>query len=1509
MPYNFELAKQLGIFQGLTNRKNNVIQNALQIGQQAQREMIVRQHEAQEREDREKEREQDRKERRNLELFKEIGRRKEKEEERQVQETKRREDQQRHDTERAQDYARHERERKEDLDYKKAKDAIERPGTELRKQREEASLNALKQQDEAIGTDEEEVMRHLDLAAYNQLTEQRRFDRAAKQENFRHLRELSESAQKEAYRRSEEERKNARETKEKIEDEKRRNAQATLDAMRNKDEELKLKEREKKDREEERQKDEIRKAEVAARLAAIEPQIKAIQNDRKLTPEQKKAEIFKLQREARGLPGQGGPGGPGAYGGRGGFESPTQVATTSPSGLSVFSGQSAGQTTENVLPNDELFQSLAEENRREFEKKEGKKRQLGVFGSSQGGSQGGRGGKAGGAEADADPFRNVSSLEDPRGNRVLRDLAAQGGREFDSGRPGYGVPSATPEGQPQDLPEQLRTQEIEDQRREINRKAAASNIWETDPDEALKQAQLGLVGAAAFPFAVGAAGAGASSAVPWGAFIAQALRGGPQAGLRAAGPEIANAGAVAGDIILGEANPNPLGIFSEQMNAAGKIAKQAEVMQKIKAIEAKLAADEAAAAAGKMIPNEGFRNLEDAAKLRTTQSEGMSGLKIPEFVGKAPQDINITKQIDLEKIKELQAQRAKLSKLPVNKENIEERLQQIHEIEKQIDMEITRIERERAIEERTAEANIVNAKETPDLSPQFEAIRKANAKNIKEPPPTFENAPEDLRQSVGSQVIGEKLGIQSNTYNQQEANTIITQLSQLSDAIAENNFTDEKSKQAVLNTYHNLRTRLDEIIKAENYAREGSLYAEKQLPKYFREGGQTQSLKDLPEAPPSEGKRGATGINLNALGGQDIWEKGKNFITKITNGIEAHPADVAAEFLAKNPHATLADMPPEARFVMGGVDPRDAVDLIPNIHAEVTPNIRKWIQAFDGDIEKLHPLWKAADLTPGNAADTAIGNYLISGQQSKLNGLTVAQRDAAIATKSKIDDLIYLTYGKNADPTQVISRHIVRQGQDLAETMPEFAERINKAGSGAEIAESLLRTLNRKLYLQNSLRKARSMVAQLPTPGQQKYAKYYLDSIQGKPGYFEENLPKGLIKFATEMKFNFSRAVIGARTSSAVVNGMMGTLNAIAGPDFIPAMERFAKEGARALTGENFQQIGLFAPKPPPFLAKRPIKELMRKVDDKLYKMYDYTNTLTVGVGYWQGVIEAEKAATKKGLTGQRALDFAHQMGIRRALKIQNLGGLGEEAPIFTDPIMSAFFQFARPMVKQADYVLREMPTQFAKGNKSPLLKWLAASGAAIALGDQMGIDLKSKVFDFIPGVSNGPARTGQFAFEDAIRPVYNLLHGLIFSKEKTRQETVERAGRRTLETVIPGGKQISEAQTALFPFEYQKEEEERLGMGQKRPPLSTKERLKRGFAPGQTNEETAESKLSERGGIKDIVDPDVRREEMDKAMEELDYYIEGGTKAGRIFEKMFPPRKEKKDAPIFKFPPLYRRS
>ena len=1405
---NFELAKQLGIFQGLQRRKETALSNAMAIGQQAQQEMVTKRRDAEAKKNREEEQRTERKERREIELFKEATRQSEREKERLRQDSQRSEDQNRRERERAEDNARHVREREEDT-IRRAK---EREEDKVAKQQEQVAEKGQRSAERIgdvarvvaerkIGEGEREAERVAERA-------QKRGDAIAKDISDKKRREVEKEETTYLKGREREADKEERMLEKKI-------------AKREAREEREARERA----------DDTSKAKLASRKPEIESLEKEIERALKAGDAtgaaEKRGQLFKIQKESRGLPFAGvpGPGAPGAQGGQGGGEPPDLVGISPPKPtFGIFEGERVGTRTESI-PQDMQLPREVEEFRR--------KGKIGLFNDKK------RGGAGGGAGPEAEPFRVLPEVSitnfDADFNRkqeAIQEILAEANQQQ--------VPEK------QEIPifgvdEQETGKQKLERLRDINKRASQPGSPDISPEE--KEEYQGLLDD---PDVIRA--------------ISEEQ--GPNAGLNEFLTVASSLPGLGPAVKAGKMGLGPLfgfGSIKKELPAAVDAARVARFAAAEKGVE-------------KVIPNEGFRNLEKAAGLRQEQAIGMQGIHAPEFAGKAPQDFTTLFHSMRERLLKEDMDLDRKLYGEFGDQNLLEGAEKEIALKrrKEIDGYITEMNRaenyikngfppEPTDQQKIAvqkyvkglsdklEKEIFGTQEALLLSKEAEAARRANAMHQKEVPPSFSDLPEDDK-------LREMVKLESDMRDIEKLNA----------------------------------------IDPESISETRKIMMQKEA--------RLQQLQGYPIKIPDnivEGKGKVKGIQLNAgvSPTKEQWEQTKNFITKVAANNPAHPADSAAEFLARNPTLDLKDLPEEAKFVLG-LDLREVESLTPGVHALINPKYTEATKAFYNDVETLHPLWKAADLTPGKGADVAVGRYFITGSPGELASLTPPQVLAATKTKERIDQLIHEIYGPNADPGSYIVKHIVRGGQGISETFPEFAMRVSTKGSGAEMGEALLNTLNRKKYLGEALKEGRKMADALPTPGQKMYAHSYLDVMSGKPGGIEKKLPPGVGKFFHEMKINFARAVLGGRTSSAIMNGIMGTLMNVAGPDFVESSMRFLTRGPKTIMGKTFEEAGLTAAKMPPFLAKRPLREVMRKVDNVLYKMFDFTTMATAGVGYQQGVLAAEKAALKHGLTGDRAKKFMNDWGMKQARRVQNIGGAENASPVYNDPIVSAALQFTRPMVMTANQVLVEMPAQFAKGNPWPLLKWSAGAIAIIALGDQVGENYAPRIFDFMPwNWMKGPGRTGSFGFEKALTAMYNFIGGILAGEDRSRKQRFEKSGWQAVAGNVPGGTLMSDVKKNYFPSEKQQEETENLAYGQERPPLSGAEKFRRVFLGG-TNEQSAERKLANI----EVDDPDVRRDEIDNAMEELEHYMRGGTKMGRLFDKL---KKGKKKSSSPYLPPL----
>ena len=448
----------------------------------------------------------------------------------------------------------------------------------------------------------------------------------------------------------------------------------------------------------------------------------------------------------------------------------------------------------------------------------------------------------------------------------------------------------------------------------------------------------------------------------------------------------------------------------------------------------------------------------------------------------------------------------------------------------------------------------------------------------------------------------------------------------------------------------------------------------------------------------------------------------------------------------------------------------------------------------------------------------------------------------------------------------------------LAQINGKLAESIAKSKSGMEIIETLTDRLTRNIYLKKPLQEARKISKKM-SGSQQYYTNWYLNAVRGTPGNFAGGIravaeefglrPDALEEVALGLKMAVSRATIGLNSKSAIGNAVLGAINNATGSNFTGALDKFLKSKGKTLTGETLEDLGLIE-RPRVRIGYHPIKKAMDQLDAKvLFKGMDVTTKAPAGLGYWQGVMEAEAVGKAKGMSDELLADFMHKQGIKRALKMQNMGDVAEQAGMFSDPYIGTLLQFVRPAAKQATYVGKDLLFGAAKGNVAPLAKFILATGGIVYLADKLGdqnlYDKLKEMFFIRSGGSSTPVG-------GAIGAAQSTILSTIKGDTQTREE--EKKGRlgNPISKWMPGGTQAERIQRLYFPMERQLEEQTTLMQGLKQDEYSDGEKFKQAFMPGITRQKVLENNLNE---ARKIDDDDARKDAITKALDDIDEYEE----------------------------------
>ena len=472
------------------------------------------------------------------------------------------------------------------------------------------------------------------------------------------------------------------------------------------------------------------------------------------------------------------------------------------------------------------------------------------------------------------------------------------------------------------------------------------------------------------------------------------------------------------------------------------------------------------------------------------------------------------------------------------------------------------------------------------------------------------------------------------------------------------------------------------------------------------------------------------------------------------------------------------------------------------------------------------------------------------------------------------------------------------------EVTSDFSEQLSTNDDAVEIIESLTRLVSRKEHLGQTLKDIKAEIKKMaPGPDatrrekiihdmQKWYLDSYVNALGGKPNAlisptrivdsFLELFgakPNSASRFFIAGKMMASRAVLGLRVASAQTNALMGALNAASQGKLAKGLSRWWAEGGKTLSGETLKEMGYTSPIFPRQLGKirdasflgLVDKDTGKAIDRVLYGPLNAGTSATAGARYWSAVEEFMEKAPK-GLTKDTITKRAHEFGLIEAQKVQNLGAHGFEAPIYDDPIISAALQFTRPMWDQFDVAVRQNLVKAAKGNREPLLKFLAYTGGVIGLVGASGYgdtkEATAKLYDFLMPWK-GPARTQTFGpmtqgFDAAQQFIQNL------AGDVTRKEAYKGSAEAVFSNLAPAGKQINEAREQFMPTEEEAKQEKTLAAGTKRTSPGTGERFKRAFGMFRTPQEEAEERLGDASNIKDDVLRKMRIKQRRKELNQL---------------------------------------
>lgn len=707
----------------------------------------------------------------------------------------------------------------------------------------------------------------------------------------------------------------------------------------------------------------------------------------------------------------------------------------------------------------------------------------------------------------------------------------------------------------------------------------------------------------------------------------------------------------------------------------------------------------------------------------------------------------------------------------------------------------------------------------------------------------------------------------------------------------------EKYKQR--NERDGVNFRLADDLKGLSLSEESNLSYIPHDPKNFKGQVLEDATRDVQKILPGKGS-----VNLNMLGGQDIYE-GVAKIGKAVHGFVTRGSDLEDK-LAMRSAASLhgVDLPYENRVNAGAADLRDVEEVTPEIADIVrvpvadthvrSQEVMKNVEPFFENIKPNSKVDQVLAYKPGDkAALLAAGGqeavdaaYIMQHEYFKLwerlknKALAHGTPEEIKFWKGRKAPSNYITFFRNN------FNKIFGDGKYSQDVMSKYMTppkqgSLQAGDSAVDAFEAYSGAAVRKLELGTAIDDAREAMKHYGNSvrgrGQKMFAEMYLNRLEGKAPLGQRALDwmSEVVSDWTKQDINVSKLAVGMRTASslailglnqgvALTNAIFGGLAGVAGPNFRKAMSEFRKQGYKKTT-DILQNLQLTHMEPRVRLGKRNISSwgdlldttqyhsMGQKLEKVMFSSMDFSNNITAGVAYWQGTINGRISGGKAGLTGKALDEFANAAGVRRALEVQNIGITVERAPMFSDPAFSLVSQFVRPAVKQADLVMRKMGGQALKGNGAPLLKYMAATGATILLGKEVfGVDLKEKLLGFLnPSEVGGMARI----FDANESPVARLVAEVYNTVKHASQLEGKKAGKSALKvaaTSIPGGVAMRRMIAAWL-----EDEKETHGITTNR---STADRLKKGLTGYKTNLDAARSSLNKAHSM-----PNETDEEADK--------------------------------------------
>ena len=569
-------------------------------------------------------------------------------------------------------------------------------------------------------------------------------------------------------------------------------------------------------------------------------------------------------------------------------------------------------------------------------------------------------------------------------------------------------------------------------------------------------------------------------------------------------------------------------------------------------------------------------------------------------------------------------------------------------------------------------------------------------------------------------------------------------------------------------------------------------------------------------------------------------------------------------------------------IVLGRLDLKDAPRIIPEATSLLRQPHANWQLARRSHINDIKDSFKNIDVD--SDSDRAIAAYVdglidetgtitelgtkfdLGSIGSKTQSLTKEELVAGNSLRKKYYELIEEIRDKGFFGDKDI-------GLDHAVRSPGMFFSKNKDISTISSIKDALNNidgLTKYLHFTPELERVKTQLLPKYTGMKKDYAEYWIKVLEDQPVLGDEFVNKigrylGLEKgsrIIAGLRHAYSLKILGGNISSVITNTVLGSMNNIRNMgvvDFGKGLSQVLKN--YSASRELLEEFGLGQ------LEKIHLGKVSKF--EKVRDWVDYigfyglseTDLLTKGIALHHGLSEGLEDAAKAGYTGFEAKEFAKQRAIKYVIETQQVQFVIDQAPMFSAAIPSAFLQFYRPTVQQADLMLKDILAaggfkrigdvtlkQFVSNLKKseidviPLARQAVFVGLLSTFGAMTGsTQWREKIFDYL---GFEPARAGGVApIPEALQAVTDVIVEPIRFAKKGYTKDTEKALRRFSRSLpIPFENQARK----IIRYTPSEDEEPRKIGSTVLDELTTGERLHRMFLPGPSLKQKKERDLIE---------------------------------------------------------------